>query len=79
MSATVRHALSERYELPSRALTRLDLERRLGDRAVDRIEARLVGGLLEECDAVLYAGYRPATGRRMADLAIAREIVEGAA
>lgn len=79
MSATVRHVLSERYALPARALTSVELERRLGDRAVDRIQARLVGGLLEECDAVLYAGYRPATGRRMADLDIAREIVEGEA
>jgi len=79
MSATVRHVLSERYALPARALTSVELERRLGDRAVDRIQARLVGGLLEECDAVLYAGYRPATGRRMADLDIAREIVEGGA
>jgi hypothetical protein len=35
-----------------------------------------VGGLLEECDAVVYAGYRPASERRLADLNMAREILE---
>ena len=35
-----------------------------------------VGGLLEECDSVIYAGYRPAAERRQADLTMAREIVE---
>jgi hypothetical protein len=44
----------------------------------DRFAARLVGGLLEECDSVVYAGYRPAAERRRADLTMAREIVEGA-
>jgi hypothetical protein len=32
--------------------------------------------LLEQCDAVLYAGYRPALERADADLTAAYEIVE---
>ena len=43
---------------------------------VDRWQTRLVGGFLEECDAVVYAGYLPAAERRQADLTMAREIVE---
>jgi hypothetical protein len=46
---------------------------------VDRWQARLVRGLLENCDAVVYSGYLPALDRRHADLNIAREIVEGTA
>lgn len=72
----VRAALGERYRFPARALTTTELGRRMEAAGVDRWQARLVTGLLQECDAVVYAGYRPASERRHADLTMAREIVE---
>jgi hypothetical protein len=35
-----------------------------------------VGGLLEQCDAVVFAGYRPALERAELDLTAAFEVVE---
>ncbi|MEP7214707.1 MAG: hypothetical protein ABI782_00555 [Anaerolineaceae bacterium] len=77
LSSVVRGALGARYGFPASSLTTPELKRRMESAGVDRWQARLVGGLLEECDAVVYAGYRPAGERRNADLNIAREIVEG--
>ncbi|MEX0783165.1 MAG: hypothetical protein WD557_10975 [Dehalococcoidia bacterium] len=79
LAAAVRRHLSDRYGFPAVALTARELERRMEAEGVDRWEARLVGGLLENCDAVVYAGYRPAFERRQADLTMAREIVEAGA
>ncbi len=79
LSVAVRAALAERYGLPAPALTSHELQGRMVDSGVDRLEARLVSGLLDECDAVLYGGYQPAAARRMQDLGIAREIVEAGA
>ena len=79
LAVAVRAALAERYGLPAPALTTHELHGRMVDSGVDRLEARLVSGLLDECDAVLYGGYQPATARRMQDLGIAREIVEAGA
>jgi len=76
MSSLVKTELAKRYNLRATALTTTELRRRLEHDGKDRWEARLVGGLLEECDAVIYAGYRPAAERRRADLNMAREIVE---
>ena len=76
MSSVVKAELARRYGLRATALTSNELRRRLEDGGIDRWQARLVGGLLEECDAVIYAGYRPAAERRQADLTMAREIVE---
>lgn len=76
LAATVRRHLADRYGFPAVALTARELEGRMMTVGVDRWEARLVGGLLENCDAVVYAGYRPAFERRQADLTMAREIVE---
>ncbi len=76
MSSVVKGELAKRYGLRATALTTAELRNRLEHAGADRWEARLVGGLLEECDAVIYAGYRPAAERRAADLAMAREIVE---
>ena len=77
LSSVVRGALGARYGFPASSLTTPELKRRMEAAGVDRWQARLVGGLLEECDAVVYAGYRPAGERRNADLNMAREIVEG--
>ena len=75
MSSVVKSELARRYGLRATALTSSELRRRL-EAEGDRWQARLVGGLLEECDSVIYAGYRPAAERRQADLTMAREIVE---
>ncbi len=76
LASAVRTVIAERYGFPAFALTTRELERRMESEGVERWQARLVGGLLEECDAVVYAGYRPANERRQADLTMAREIVE---
>lgn len=75
MSSVVKNELARRYNVRATALTSTELRRRLESDG-DRWEARLVGGLLEECDSVIYAGYRPAAERREHDLTMAREIVE---
>lgn len=75
MSSVVKNELARRYGVRATALTTTELRRRL-ETGGDRWEARLVGGLLEECDAVIYAGYRPAAERRQHDLTMAREIIE---
>lgn len=78
LASVVRRMLSSRYGFAATALTTIELQRRMETHGVDRWLARLVGGLLQECDAVVYAGYRPVSERRHADLTMAREIVEGA-
>ena len=78
MSSVVKNELARRYGVRATALTTTELRRRL-ETDGDRWEARLVGGLLEECDSVIYAGYRPAAERREHDLTMAREIVEAPA
>jgi hypothetical protein len=76
LASVVRGYLTERFDFPAFALTTAELQRRMLARGMDRWQARLVGGLLEQCDAVLYAGYRPALERADADLTAAYEIVE---
>ena len=78
LASVVRNLIAHRYGFPAFALTTAELQRRMEAEGVDRWQSRLVGGLLQECDAVVYAGYRPASERRQADLNMAREIVEGA-
>ncbi len=78
LASIVRNLLAHRYGFPAFALTTAELQRRMEAEGVDRWQSRLVGGLLQECDAVVYAGYRPAAERRQADINMAREIVEGA-
>jgi hypothetical protein len=45
-------------------------------RGLDRWQVRVASGLLEQCDSVVYARYRPAAERADADLTAAYEIVE---
>lgn len=78
LAATVRASIARKYGLPAQALTTLELRQRMDEGGFDRFQGKLVGNLLDECDAVVYAGYRPAAARRRADLTMAREIVEGA-
>ncbi len=79
MATSVRAALANQYGFPARALTTHELQRRMEAEGVDRWQSRLVRGLLDECDQVVYAGYLPAMDRRTADLAMARELLEGSA
>lgn len=79
MSRAVREALATRYGLPALALTTNELARRMQQEQLDRWQTRLVTGLLENCDLVVYAGFRPPEERRSADLGMAREIMEGLA
>ena len=77
ISSAVRNVLAERYEFPAQSLTTAELETRMAAAGVDGWEERMARELLRECDAVVYAGYRPVVERRVADLRIAREIVGG--
>lgn len=77
LAASVRTAVGQRYGFPAQALSTNEVQRRMEGEGIDKWHARLVSRLLEECDAVVYAGYRPALERRRTDLTTAREIVEG--
>jgi hypothetical protein len=73
---TVRNYLSQRFDFAAFALTTSELQERMVRNGVDRWQARLAGGLLDQCDAVIYAQYRPARERADADLTAAYEIIE---
>ena len=76
ISGCIRRYLTGRYDLSAVALTTAELEEQMGGRGVDRWQARLVSGLLQECDDVRYGQYAPAAARADADLTAAFEIVE---
>ncbi len=75
IAATVRQYLSARFAFPAYAMTRREMERGMRRAGIDRWPARLTVNLLEQCDAVQFAMFRPATERRQQDLAAAYEIV----
>lgn len=75
LAALVRGVIAREYGFPATALTTKEISRRMEGSGANRFQARLVRGFLENCDAVVYAGYRPAGERRRADLTMAREIV----
>jgi hypothetical protein len=76
IAGVVRRYLSARYHFPGFARTTTELQMSMVDSGVDRWQARLVSGLLRECDAVVYAGYLPASARADSNLTTAYEIVE---
>ncbi len=76
LSTTVRTYLTDRFGFPAFALTTTELQERMVSQGMDRWQARLVAGLLNQCDAVVFAQYRPAPDRADADLTAAYEIVE---
>lgn len=76
LSTVVRRYLTERYDFPALALTTTEMESRMTVQGLDRWQARLVAGLLTECDSVRYAQYVPARQRTQHDLGLAYEIVE---
>lgn len=75
MSTVVRRYLGAAYHFPASSLTAREMEQQMVDRGVHRWQARMATSLLAECEAVAYAGYRPAPGRLKADLDMAYQIV----
>ncbi len=76
ISIVIRGYLQERFGFGAAALTTRELERRMTAEGVERWQARLVGGLLDRCDAAVYAGRRPDPASADHDLTAAFEIVE---
>jgi hypothetical protein len=76
MAESIRRYITRRYGFPASALTTTELGLRMEAGGVGRWRARLVAGLLAECDAVHYAHYIPAPARAEADLQMAYEIVD---
>ena len=76
LAQVVRRYLTERYAFPAVALTTSEMDERMAQTGLDRWQARLVTGLLTECDSVHYAQYIPAQQRAEHDLALAYEIIE---
>ena len=76
ISTVVRGFLEERFEFRATALTTVELQSRMVGRGVERWQARLVGGLLDRCDAAVYAHRYPDPLSADHDLTVAYEIVE---
>ena len=76
ISLAVRGYLGERFAFNAAALTMAELERRMTGHGVDRWQARLVAGLLDRCDAAVYARRYPEPASADHDLTLAYEIVE---
>jgi hypothetical protein len=76
MAELIRRYITQRYGFPASALTTTELGLRMERSGVGRWRARLVAGLLAECDAVHFAHYVPAPARAEADLQMAYEIVD---
>ncbi len=76
IAVCIRHYITERYGFAAVALTTPELEARMVRLGLNRWQARLVGGLLSECDDVVYARYTPAPERAKAVLTMAYEITE---
>lgn len=75
IARSVRRALTEAYLLPVASMTTDELNSRLEPGGVDSWVVRMATDLLSQCDAVVYAGYRPAPERRRGDLTVAGEIL----
>jgi hypothetical protein len=75
IATVVRRYLGAEYRFPAASLTSRELQSQMVERGVPRWQARMATSLLAECDAVAYAGYRPAAARLKADLDMAYQIV----
>jgi hypothetical protein len=76
LSRAVRTYLAARYGFPALSSSTREIEREMLARGLDRWQARLVSGLLSECDEVVFAGYQPAPERAESDITLAYQIVE---
>jgi len=75
LAEIVRSYLSERFGFPGYAMTRREMERGMTRAGIDRFVARVTVNLLEQCDAVQFAGFRPPPERIEADLTAGYEVV----
>ena len=76
ISLAIREYLAARFRFPATALTTTELRSWMPGRGVERWQARLVQGLLERCDAAVYARRYPDPASADHDLTVALEIVE---
>lgn len=76
IAATIRAYLSARFGFGAYAMTRRELQRGMARAGIDRWPARVTSNLLEQCDAVQFARFRPPAERMDADLTAAYEIIE---
>ncbi len=76
LSVVLRDYLEARFEFNASALTTPELDRSMGGHGVDRWQARLAGGLLDRCDAAVYAGRHPDPGSADHDLTVAFEVID---
>lgn len=76
ISSSIRRYLDTRLELDALGSTTQELHRTMQARGLDRWQARVVTGLLEECDAAKWAQYRPAMARAQRALTLAFEIID---
>ena len=76
LSIVLRDYLRARFGFNAPALTTPELDRGMGGHGVGRWQARLAGGLLDRCDAAVYAGRRPDPASADRDLTAAFEVVE---
>ena len=76
LSVVLRDYLEARFEFNATALTTPELDRSMGGYGVERWQARLAGGLLDRCDAAVYAGRHPDPGSADHDLTVAFEIID---
>ena len=76
ISLVTREYLAERYEFNATALTTAELDQSAEDVGIGRWQARLATGLLQRCDAAVYARSRPDPASADHDLTVAYEVVE---
>ena len=76
ISLTIRTYLDQRFRLDAAASTTAELRRVLIERELDPWQARIITGLLEECDASKWAHYQPDKARAARALTMALEIVD---
>ncbi len=76
LSVVVRDYLAARFEFKATALTTPELDRSMHGYGVERWQARLAGGLLDRCDAAVYARRHPDPGSADHDLTVAFEIID---
>jgi len=76
ISSVIRGYLQQRFRFGATALTTRELDQRMTAHGIDRWQARLVEGLLERCDAAVYARRRPDPASADHDLTVAFEIIE---
>ena len=76
IALVMRRYLEARFAFPATALTTPELDGRMAGAGVERWQSRLAEGLLDRCDAAVYAGAAPDPASADHDLTVAFEIVE---